>query len=99
MQDELRDYFAGRLPVRLREIEQAASAARDAGWAGEPLRVFHRLAHSLAGAGATFGYPEVTEVSHRLECLLRRLLEGAGEEGVGGQVEDLLAELWESRDR
>ena len=75
---ELKRYFAGRLPIRVAEVEAARDAARGAGWTGEPLRTFHRLAHSLAGAGATFGYLEVTEISQRLESLLENALaEGA----------------------
>lgn len=68
---ELRQYFAGRLPARIAEIERARDEARDAGWTGPPLRTFHRLAHSLAGAGATFGFPEVTALARRLEALLK----------------------------
>lgn len=72
--DGLREYFAGRLPERLAEIEEACRAAQDAGFAGEPLRTFHRLVHSLAGAGGTFGFPEVSEVSRGLERLLKTCL-------------------------
>lgn len=68
---ELKRYFAGRLPLRVAEVEAARDAARGAGWTGEPLRTFHRLAHSLAGAGATFGFSEVSAVSSRLESLLQ----------------------------
>lgn len=71
---ELQEYFAGRLPERLAEIEEACHAAREAGFAGEPLRTFHRLVHSLAGAGGTFGFPEVSEVSRGLERLLKTCL-------------------------
>jgi HPt (histidine-containing phosphotransfer) domain-containing protein len=99
MKDELREYFAGRLPARLQEIEEASSAACEAGWGGEPLRRFHRLTHSLVGAGATFGHPAVTEVSRRLERLLRALLEGpVVGDGVSEQVAALLAELGVSKD-
>jgi HPt (histidine-containing phosphotransfer) domain-containing protein len=74
--EELRRYFAGRLPERLTEVEAAGTAARDAGWTAEPLRNFHRLAHSLVGAGATFGFPDVTEHARSLERLLKARLDG-----------------------
>jgi chemotaxis protein histidine kinase CheA len=74
--EELRRYFAGRLPERLTEVEDAGAAAREAGWAAEPLRRFHRLAHSLVGAGATFGFPGVTEHARTLERLLKAHLDG-----------------------
>jgi periplasmic divalent cation tolerance protein len=82
--DGLREYFAGRLPERLAEIEEACRAARDAGFAGEPLRTFHRLVHSLAGAGGTFGFPEVSEASRGLERLLKACL---GSEAPPGEIE------------
>jgi HPt (histidine-containing phosphotransfer) domain-containing protein len=92
--EELRRYFAGRLPERLAELEAARAAARDAGWTAEPLRHFHRLAHSLVGSGATFGYPEVTEQARPLERLLKRCLEDG--EGVEDErVEEMLERLRE----
>jgi HPt (histidine-containing phosphotransfer) domain-containing protein len=95
VEEDLRRYFAGRLPARLAEVEAARDAARDAGWAGEPLRTFHRLAHSLAGVGSTFGFPAVTELARRLESLLDEVL-GRGappEAGEEAEVDDLLARL------
>jgi HPt (histidine-containing phosphotransfer) domain-containing protein len=91
---ELKLYFAGRLPLRVAEVEAARDAARGAGWTGEPLRTFHRLAHSLAGAGATFGYPEVTAISHRLESLLKGALAG-GAPPAEAEVDGLLRQLRE----
>ncbi len=88
---ELREYFAGRLPERLAEIEDACRAARDTGFTGEPLRTFHRLVHSLAGAGGTFGFPEVSETARGLERLLKT--------GIGGtpmsemEIENYLVRL------
>jgi DNA-binding response OmpR family regulator/HPt (histidine-containing phosphotransfer) domain-containing protein len=80
--EDLRHYFAGRLPARLAEVEAARDAARDAGWEGEPLRTFHRLAHSLAGVGATFGFPEITTTARRLEGMLKEALTTASPPAV-----------------
>ena len=87
--EELRRYFAGRLPARIAEIEEALAAARAAGWTGEPLRTAHRLAHSLKGAGATFGFPEVSELARGLDRLLAGEDPGARE----GEIEEVLARL------
>ncbi|HEX3554483.1 MAG TPA: Hpt domain-containing protein [Thermoanaerobaculia bacterium] len=89
---ELRRYFAGRLPDRLAELEEACASARDADWAAEPLRHFHRLAHSLVGVGATFGFPAVTEHARTLERLLKARLEG-GAPPPEAEVGELLARL------
>ena len=90
--EDLQRYFAGRLPARVSEIEAARDAARDAGWRDEPLRTFHRLAHSLAGTGATFGFPEVSAVSRQLESLLKSALDG-GSPPEAAEVEGLLSRL------
>lgn len=90
--EDLRRYFAHRLPARVSEIETARDAARDAGWGNEPLRTFHRLAHSLAGTAATFGFPEVSAVSRQLESLLQSALDG-GSPPETAEVEGLLSRL------
>ncbi|HYX25034.1 MAG TPA: Hpt domain-containing protein [Thermoanaerobaculia bacterium] len=90
--EELRRYFAGRLPDRLAEVEEACAAAREADWAAEPLRRFHRLVHSLVGVGATFGFPAVTEHARTLERLLKARVEG-GPPPPEGEIGDLLEML------
>jgi diguanylate cyclase (GGDEF)-like protein len=94
-EDQLRRYFAGRLPARLAEVEAARDAARDAGWAGEPLWTFHRLAHSLTGVGATFGFPEITAVARRLEDVLKAALAVAAAPPAAEEVDALLDRLRE----
>jgi chemotaxis protein histidine kinase CheA len=91
-EEELRRYFAGRLPARLTEVEDAAVAAGKAGWAAEPLRHFHRLTHSLVGAGATFGFPGVTEHARTLERLLKAHLNG-GPPPPAAEVAEILGRL------
>lgn len=88
----LQEYFAGRLPERLREIEEAWRAVQGSAWSDEPLRLFHRLAHSLAGAGATFGFPAVTEASRDLEQRLKAVIQGSPPP-EGSEVELLLDRL------
>ena len=89
----LRSYFAARLPERLREIEEAWEQTRAAGWTEEEARTFHRLAHSLAGAGATFGFPAVTDAARRLEQRLKPVALGTAPPPDDAQVSELLAGL------
>ena len=72
----LYNYFAGRLPERLREIEEAWRQVRETAWAEDAVKTFHRLAHSLAGAGTTFGFTAVTEAGRALEQRLKAVLHG-----------------------
>lgn len=96
--EDLRRYFAYRLPARVSEVEAARDAARDAGWRGEPQRTFHRLAHSLAGTGATFGFPEVSEASRQLEGLLKSSLD-SGAPPDAAAIEPLLSRLRDLAER
>lgn len=89
----LQEYFAGRLPERLREIEAAWQEARSAGRTGEPLRTLHRLAHSLVGAGATFGFPAVTAAARQLEKALQPAVQGTAAPPGEVDVEELMAGL------
>lgn len=89
---ELQEYFAGRLPERLAELEDAWAAVAASGWEEGRVRTLHRLAHSLTGAGSTFGYPEVSRTARVLERFLKSSLDGSGPAGMeaAGQVERLL---------
>jgi HPt (histidine-containing phosphotransfer) domain-containing protein len=89
---ELQEYFAGRLPERLAEMDDAWSAVTASGWEEERVRTLHRLAHSLTGAGSTFGYPEVSRTARILERFLKAALDGSGPagEGAANQVARLL---------
>jgi diguanylate cyclase (GGDEF)-like protein len=89
----LRDYFAARLPERLREVEDAWDQARASGWQPEEARTFHRLAHSLAGAGATFGFPAVTEAARLLEQRLKPVAQGSSPPPGDDAVAELLTGL------
>ena len=89
----LRDYFAARLPARLREVEEAWEQVLASGWQPDDTRTFHRLAHSLAGAGATFGFPAVTEAARLLEQLLKPVVQGASPPPDDDTVAALLAGL------
>lgn len=87
----IHEYFAGRLPGRLREVEEGWRQVRETAWNEEAVKTFHRLAHSLAGAGATFGFEAVGEAARALELRLKPALQGPPLDDK--VVEDLLKEL------
>src|SRR5215218_8983618 len=88
---ELQEYFAGRLPERLAELEEAWAALAESGWETERVRTLHRLAHSLTGAGSTFGFPEVSRTARVLERFLKAMLDsGPSREEASGHIEKLL---------
>lgn len=72
---EYHDYrtrFTCRLPARLEEMEGAWRQVRESGWSGEAVALLHRLAHSLAGACAMFGLPEMAAAARELEQVLKK---------------------------
>lgn len=94
----LRQHFAGRLPERLREIEDAWRNACAADWRPEEAKTTHRLAHSLVGAGATFGFPAVTSAARLLEQRLKPVAQGAGPPPDDATVTELLASIRQAGD-
>ena len=97
----LRDEFFAQLESRLEEIESAWSAyigesGPDA--QAEAVTQMHRMAHHLAGSGAIFGYPGVSEVAQALDTLLAPLAgsDDPPNEQTATQVRFLLDELHEA---
>lgn len=89
----LHEYFAGRLPERLRELEEAWKQVVETAWSEPALKDFHRFAHSLCGAGATFGFPSLSAAARTLEQLLRSVVRGQEPPLAAEVVEELLATL------
>jgi periplasmic divalent cation tolerance protein len=91
---ELRDLFRPRLAERVGEIEAAWEALRAAPEpALESLRRLHRLAHSLAGAAGTFGFPAVGNAARALERHLQSAAAATAVRREGGEIEPLVAAL------
>lgn len=95
--NELCAVFLARLPERLAEIDRSWEGARPVGERGVnpvELQRFHRLVHSLSGAGATFGFPEVTTAARRLERHLLPLIRQPDLPAeAAGEIDSLLEEL------
>ena len=68
----LRQTFIDQLPQRINCLYDAHIA-----WSqgGDGLREYHRLAHSLTGAGATFGCGQVSQAARQLEHFLKEAME------------------------
>ncbi len=63
--EELRTHFVAGFPARIDALRGLAQPVR----AGDPQAIHHLqgLAHKLAGAGGTFGWPEISEQARALE--------------------------------
>jgi chemotaxis protein histidine kinase CheA len=69
-----RDYVA-ELPARATSLHSAWILTQSEDWALPSLRELHRLVHSLAGSGATFGFADLSAHAHALELPLKAVLE------------------------
>lgn len=93
----LRQGFADQLPQRLAAIDEAHAAWCSCGDAG-PLGEYHRLVHSLTGAGATFGYDRISQLARQLERYLKQLSDADGAPladhfaGAAGLLDEIRAE-------
>ena len=53
----------------------------------EALSTLHRLTHSLAGSGATFGFPLISQFARRCEMVLKEIMTRAALENARGEAE------------
>lgn len=70
--NQLRAEYAQHLPARISEIETVWHTLR-AEWNAEEFTRFIRGAHSLAGSGATYGFPRVSQSARALERYAKQL--------------------------
>src|SRR5210317_2501660 len=91
----LRESYAMRLPGKLEEIGTLWHTLSNGEWETDRVEVLHRLTHSLAGSGSTFGFPELGGISRSIELLLKGWLQNRLEpdEEQRRHVENLLAAL------
>lgn len=69
----LRQEYAQALPMRMGEIERLWHQLAEDGWSREGFMTFIRMAHQLAGSGATYGFARVTERARALEQYAKSL--------------------------
>ncbi len=62
--------YRAQLPEKLAQLEAACQALAEGPWDGERAAQAHRLAHNLAGSGATFGVGAISDAAFALEQLL-----------------------------
>lgn len=67
--------YARAVPDKIREIETTWNQLCHSQWDGETFKTFHRLTHSLAGSGATFGFTALSEGARTLKRYLESIIE------------------------
>lgn len=92
----IRRAYIAELPNKVADLNQAWNDAEASAWQSVQLQELHRLVHNLAGSGATFGFPVVSECARVLDGMLRILLRPEPEEDIEAvrkQLPDLYAAL------
>lgn len=92
----LREQYSQQLPGKLAQLDAAWFAIQER--SAQSLADLHRLAHSLTGSGATFGFMELSRASRSLEHALQPLLANglAIDEAQKSQLHQLLQQIHES---
>src|SRR5215207_5023818 len=70
----LRTLYVAQLPDKISHIAATWHAARDGAAETESLVTLHRLAHSLAGYGGTYGFTQLGWQARALEGCVQALL-------------------------
>src|SRR5581483_6628291 len=93
----LKQEYERNLPDKVAEIENQWRTLTDEAWDSEQFKTFIRLAHSLAGSGATYGFPQVSTAARDLERYSKAL---NGEMRVSpeeeAQIQARIVSLWQS---
>jgi diguanylate cyclase (GGDEF)-like protein len=99
--DVLREAYAAKLDDKIDQIctEWSAFLQREAGTEkNESLENLHRITHTLAGSGATFGFPAVSDAARRAEKVMKMLVaNGPGAPVAVEQVTEIEAALQDLR--
>ncbi|MBI5040088.1 MAG: Hpt domain-containing protein [Gammaproteobacteria bacterium] len=74
--------YVAELPARAASLQAAWDRVQAEDWALAPLQELHRLAHTLAGSGATFGFADVSACARALEIPVKALLQDASPEHI-----------------
>ena len=100
---ELQQMFHQQLPDKIVEIEKLWRAIADAEPGQGILDDLHRMAHSLAGSGGTFGAIAVSATARELEQALKLINNGIETLSVSiqtqQQIDELVAQLSQAADQ
>lgn len=70
--NKLNDAFSRQIPERMQQLNQAwAMIKSEEHYDQQKFEDFHRMAHSLTGAGKTFGFEQISDDARALEIVLR----------------------------
>lgn len=92
---EIRRGYIAELPAKAVALEAAWRCVEAQAWQPEAVEELQRMAHNLAGSGATFGFTALSRSARALEIPIRDLTQADTTESVGARsrIPDLVAEV------
>lgn len=76
--EQLKVSYRERLKDNVVLMEEALRSGEQTFCKAEQLESMRHIAHTLAGSGATFGYPAITDAARVLNSALRQLIQNPG---------------------
>jgi HPt (histidine-containing phosphotransfer) domain-containing protein len=96
---EIKRAYVAELPTRAADLEAVWRRVQTQDWHPAPVDELHRMAHSLAGSGATFGFTALSRSARALEIPITNLAHAGDVEvtairaEIPRLIETLLADL------
>lgn len=89
------DGYAAQLPSKFAQLTQVWHQLPRDTWDEEGFQTLHRLVHSLAGSGTTFGFPLLSDLARELENELKQIAQHKTplSEAQHRHIESAIAEL------
>jgi HPt (histidine-containing phosphotransfer) domain-containing protein len=70
---EIKRAYVAELPTKAADLEAVWRRVQTQDWQPAPVQELHRMAHSLAGSGATFGFAALSRSARTLEISVASL--------------------------
>lgn len=92
---EIKRSYVAELPAKAVALEAVWRRVEAQAWQPEAVEELQRMAHNLAGSGATFGFAALSRSARALEIPIRHLTQADTTEPVGARsrIPDLVAEV------
>jgi HPt (histidine-containing phosphotransfer) domain-containing protein len=90
----LRESYSKQLPAKLEDINQSWQSLRNQ-WDWDEAGTFHRLIHSIAGSGGSFGFGTLSKKAREIEIQMKACIkqQQVPEEEQLAEIDRKLAEL------
>lgn len=90
---DLQHQYLAQIEAKLRQIEAIWARWQDGALQPDDLYELQRIAHNLAGSGATFGLPAISEAARALDVALQSVIQRANADEATASLASLVENL------